>query len=48
MYAMAERRKLYVTYLQQYEHNAQMSTNDQKQILDWTKRKMTSKNKFHG
>lgn len=48
MYAMAEKRKLYVTYLQKYEHNAQMSTNDQIQILDWTKRKMTSKNKFYG
>ena len=40
MYAMAERRQQYVTYLQQSKHDAQMNTNNQRKILEWTKRNM--------
>jgi len=44
MYAMTQRRQLYVKYLQQHEHNTNMSTNDQNEILEWTKTKMISSN----
>ena len=37
MYAMAEKRKQYVSYLQQHEHDAQMSKIDQMRIIEWTK-----------
>ena len=33
MYAMAQRRELYVKYLQQHEHNGKMSAYDQSEIL---------------
>ena len=41
MYAMAEKRQQYVTYLQEHEHHSQMSTNDKNNILEWTKTRMT-------
>ena len=40
MYAMAEKRKLYVSYLHQHEHDAQMGKADQMRILEWTKTRM--------
>ena len=40
MYAMAEKQKIYVTYLQQHKHDSQMNINDQNNILEWTKAKM--------
>ena len=42
MYAMAARRKLYVEYLQKHEHDSQMSTDDEMNVLEWTKTKMIS------
>ena len=44
LYAMAKRRQLYVKYLQEHEHNANMNTNDQHEILEWTKTRMTLSN----
>lgn len=40
MYAMAERRKMYVEYLHKHEHDSQMNTDDQMKILNWAKRMM--------
>ena len=40
MYVMAERRKLFVIYLHQNEHDSQMSKDDEIQILEWTKKRM--------
>ena len=39
LYAMAQRRKQYVNYLQQHEHDSQMSTNDQIKLLEWIKKR---------
>ena len=36
MYAMVEKREQYVSYLQQHEHDAQMSKTVQALILEWT------------
>lgn len=44
IYAMAKRRQLYVDYLQQHQHDMKMSTDDQIDIFEWTKTKMTSPN----
>ena len=41
MYAMAQRRELYVKYLQQHEHNGKMSAHDQSEVLKWAKARMT-------
>ena len=41
MYAMAQRRELYVKYLQQHEHNGKMSAHDQSEILKWAKTRIT-------
>ena len=46
MYAMAQRRKLYVEYLQLHEHDSKMSARDQDEILKWTKTRITTSNKF--
>ena len=46
MYAMAQRRQLYVEYLQQHEHDSKMSACDQNKILEWTKTRITTSNKF--
>ena len=45
MYAMAQRRQLYVKYLQQHEHDSKMSARDQNEILEWTKARNTTSNK---
>jgi hypothetical protein len=42
MYAMAEKREKYVSYLQKHEHGSKMSMNEQNKILDWVKRQMIS------
>ena len=42
MYAMAEKRKQYVTYLLQHEHDSLMNKFDQMKILNWTKTMMAS------
>ena len=47
MYAMAKRRKQYVTYLHQNEHDSKMGTNDKNKILKWTKTRMSSPDAFH-
>jgi hypothetical protein len=47
MYVMAERRKLYVTYLQQHEHDSQMNPNDQIKLFEWTRTRITLLNNFH-
>ena len=47
LYAMAQRRKQYFTYLQQHEHDSQISTNDQIKLLEWIKRKMITLDEFH-
>jgi hypothetical protein len=47
MYAMAERRKQYVIYLHQHEHDSQMNPNDQIKIFEWAKTRMTSSDEFH-
>ena len=41
MYTMAQRRELYVKYLQQHEHNGKISAHDQSEILKWAKTRMT-------
>ena len=41
LYAMAQRRQQYVTYLQEHEHDSQMSTRHQTKLLEWTKNRMT-------
>ena len=41
MYAMAQRRELYVKYMQQHEHNGKMSAQDQSKILEWANARMT-------
>jgi hypothetical protein len=38
MYAMAERRKLYVTYLQKHKHDSNMGSDDEIKILEWSKK----------
>ena len=43
---MAQRRQLYVAYLQQHEHDSNMSPDDQNEILEWTKTRITTSNKF--
>ena len=40
MYAMAEKRKQYVSYLHEHEHDSQMNKADQMKILEWAKTKM--------
>ncbi|HEY9302430.1 MAG TPA: hypothetical protein VIQ31_39920, partial [Phormidium sp.] len=47
MYAMAGRRKLYVNYLHQHQHDSQTSTKDQTIILEWTKKMMASSDLNH-
>ena len=47
MYAMAERRKFYVAYLQNHKHNSHTGRKEQEKILDWTKRMMTTSDTFH-
>ena len=47
MYAMAQKRKQYINYLNQHEHDSKMEKNDQIKILEWTKTKMTSSDKLH-
>ena len=47
MYAMAERRKKYVTYLHEHEHDSKMSKNDEIKILEWVKNRMALTDKFH-
>ena len=47
MYAMAERRKQYATYLHKHEHDSKMDTNDQLQILEWTIKREGSQRKRH-
>jgi hypothetical protein len=47
MYAMAQRRQLYVEYLLQHEHNGKMSAHDQSEILKWAKTKMTRQDMFN-
>jgi hypothetical protein len=42
IYAMAEKRKQYVTYLLQHEHDSLMNKVDQMKILKWTKTMMGS------
>jgi hypothetical protein len=42
MYAMAEKREKYVSYLQKHEHSSKMSMNEQNKILDWVERQMIS------
>ena len=42
MYAMAEKRKEYVSHLHKHEHKSQMIEDDQMNILDWAKRKIAS------
>ena len=42
MYAMAQKREKYVSYLQKHEHNSQMSRNEQNKIFDWVKNQMIS------
>jgi hypothetical protein len=37
MYAKAEKRQQYVTFLYQHKHDAQMSKADQTRILEWAK-----------
>ena len=37
MYAMAEKREQYVSYLHKHEHDSQMNKVDQMKILEWTK-----------
>ena len=44
---MAARRKLYVDYLHQHEHNSQMSTDDEMKMLEWTKTKMISSDSIY-
>ena len=39
LYAMAQRRKQYVTYLQEHERDSQMSPNDQIRLLEWIKKR---------
>ena len=39
MYAITQRRELYVKYLQQHEHNGKNSTHDQSEIFKWAKNK---------
>ena len=38
---MAHRRKQYAKLLQQHEHDSLMNINEQINILEWTKSKMT-------
>ena len=40
MYALAEKRERYVSYLKSHEHDSKMSLGEQKNILDWMERKM--------
>ena len=40
MYAMAEKRKEYVSHLHKHKHKSQMIEDDQMKILDWAKRKI--------
>ena len=40
MYAMAEKRKQYVSYLHEHKHASQMIEDDQTKILEWAKRKI--------
>ena len=42
MYAMAEKREKYVSYLQKHEHNSKMSMNEQNKFFDWVKNQMIS------
>ena len=46
MYAMAARRKQYVTYLHQHEHDSKMSKNDEIKILEW-EQKIALTDKLH-
>ena len=46
MYTMAQRRELYVNYLQQHQHDIEMNTSKQIEILEWTKTKMNASDKF--
>ena len=45
MYAMAERRQHFVTYLLWHKHDSKMSAKDKIRILKWAKRKMTLSDK---
>ena len=47
MYAMAAKRKVYITYLDQHEHNSQMGIDDEIEILEWAKATMISPNHLH-
>ena len=40
MYAMAERRKQYVSYLYEHKHDSQMSKANQMRILEWIKKRI--------
>lgn len=40
MYAMAEKRKGYVSHLQRHEHGSKMNKKDQINMLKWAKTKM--------
>ena len=47
MYAMAERRKQYVSYLLQHKHDSKMKKVDQTCILEWSKTRMALSTKIH-
>ncbi len=40
MYTIAGRRKQYVNYLKDHEHDSQMTRDNQIKVLKWTKKKM--------
>ena len=40
MYAMAEKREKYVSYLLDHEHKSQMNKVDQARILEWAQTRM--------
>ena len=42
MYAMAEKRQQYVSYLREHEHALQLNKDDQRKILEWVKMWMSS------
>ena len=39
MYTLAQRRELYVNYLQQHQHCKKMNTSNQSEIFEWNKTK---------
>ena len=46
MYAMAQKREKYVSYLCDHEHEAKMNHSDQINILEWAKTRMTLSSTF--